>query len=108
MGASLAGIARVEDLKSAPSFTFTPKMPYTGEGIGTPKSDLGLDPGEVLPGRDGRFSRPLCNIQMEVDEDEAREEDVEGFDRPVEIIKYCRRCELACPVGKPVDPAETV
>jgi len=249
-GASLSGFASVADLKKAPSFTFAPKMPNAGEGIGTRKNDLGLKPGEVawpdnaktvlvlavehpedqpemdwwfgrfdppgnrvlasavkqlctwisdtygigtfhlpyhvekggtylkdasvlaglgcigrnnilvtpefgprvrlraltldvnipstgptafdpcskcddlcrkacprntfgekiyesqdydqaiLPGRDGSFSRPLCNDQMEEDIFIAREETVEGFDDPVKIIKYCRNCELACPVGK--------
>ena len=252
LGASLVGIARVEDLKSAPSFTFAPKMPHAGEGIGTRESDSGLKPGEagwpenaksviviavshpedepemdwwygrqdppgnrvlarvckelcawieetfdiktvhlpyhvekggtylkdcavmaglgcigknnilvtpeygprvrlraltvdaelpssgprqfdpcadcdvfcrkacprnsfgeclytpenygqkILPGRDGSFSRPMCNVQMEVDNNEAIEQEVEGFDAPVKIIKYCRKCELACPVGKPL------
>ncbi len=249
-GASLCGFANVEDLKKAPSFTFAPKMPNAGEGIGTRKNDLGLKPGEaawpenaktvlviavehpedqpemdwwfgrvdppgnrvlasvvkklcawindtygigtfhmpyhvekggtylkdasvlaglgcigrnnilvtpefgprvrlraltldvnipstgptafdpcadcndlcrkacprktfgdkiydsrdygqeILPGRDGSFSRPLCNGQMEADNAVAQEEIVEGFDDPVKIIKYCRNCELACPVGK--------
>ena len=252
LGASLVGIAHVADLKTAPSFTFAPKMPTAGEGIGTRKNDSGLKPGEVawpenarsmiviavshpedapemdwwfgrvdppgnrvlakvcrelcpwieekfgintvhlpyhvekggtylkdaavmaglgcigknnilvtpefgprvrlraltvdvdlpstgprsfnpcadcdelcrkacpqhvfdqviynpadygqdiLPGRDGSFSRPTCNVQMEVDNDNAKEQVVEGFDDPVKIIKYCRRCELACPVGKVV------
>ncbi len=251
LGASLAGIASVDDLRSAPSFTFAPKMPSAGKGIGIRKSSTGLKPGEVawpenarsivviavahpeeepemdwwfgrtdppgnrilarvcqelcpwieknfkfksvhlpyhvekggtylkdsavmaglgcigknnilitpefgprvrlraltldavlpstgprqfdpcsdceefcrkacpqhafetrlytpeeyqqsiLPGRDGSFSRPVCNLQMDADNDLAREEDVDGFDAPVKIIKYCRRCELACPVGKP-------
>ncbi len=255
LGASLAGIARVDELKSAPSFTFAPKMPGAGEGIGSRKNDLGLKPGEVawpenaksviviavahpeeepemdwwfgrmdppgnrvlakvcrelctwiterfgintvhlpyhvekggiylkdaavmaglgcigcnnvlvtpeygprirlraltvdttlastgprqfnpcadcpglcrtacpqntfgekiyaeatfgqdiLPARDGTFSRPACNVQMELDNDEAKEQEVEGFDDPVKIIKYCRRCELACPVGKPMKAA---
>ncbi|MDT8377645.1 MAG: epoxyqueuosine reductase [Desulfotignum sp.] len=251
LGASLVGIARVEDLISAPSFTFAPKMPHAGEGIGTRKSESGLKPGEVawpdnarsmvviavlhpedepemdwwfgrkdppgnrvlanicrelcpwieerfgiqtvhlpyhvekggtylkdaavmaglgcigknnilvtpeygprvrlravtvdadlfatgprqfdpcrdcmefcrrvcpqkafdkrqytveaygqpiLPGRDGHYSRPICNVQMEQDNDMATEQPVKGVDNPVKIIKYCRRCELACPVGKP-------
>jgi len=252
LGAPLAGFAAVTDLKSAPSFTFAPKMPNAGKGVGTRKNDLGLKPGEVLwpenaktifviavshpedkpemdwwfgrvdppgnrvlaqicrelclwiednfsiqtvhlpyhvekggtylkdsavmaglgcigknnilvtpeygprirlraialdaelpstgprqfnpcadceefcrracpqkafdqvlynqedysqqilPGRDGSFSRPVCNGQMELDINAAKEEDAEGFDTPIKIIKYCRRCELACPVGKPV------
>ncbi len=252
LGASLVGIARVDDLICAPSFTFAPKMPNAGEGIGTRKNESGLKPGEaawpdnarsvvviavahpedepemdwwfgridppgnrilakvcrelclwieekfnintvhlpyhvekggtylkdsavmaglgcigknnilvtpeygprvrlraltldvdlpfsgplqfdpcadceefcrkvcpqhvfdevlylskdydqdILPGRNGTFSRPICNIQMEVDNDNAKEQEVEGFDTPVKIIKYCRKCELACPVGKTV------
>ena len=250
LGADLAGFAAVEDLKKAPSFTFAPKMPGAGEGIGTRKNKLGLKPGEVawpenaktvmviavhhpedkpemdcwfgrvdppgnrvlakvitelciwvpekfginvfhlpyhvekggtylkdaaviaalgcigrnnilvtpeygprvrlraltldielpstgplafdpcklcddlcrkacpqrafkdklyspddynqdiLPGRDGSFARPACNMQMEVDNDVAKEQVVDGFEDPVKIIKYCRRCELSCPVGK--------
>ena len=253
LGASLVGIARVEDLRTAPSFTFAPKMPDAGEGIGTRKSNSGLKPGEaawpenarsiiviavahpegepemdwwfgrvdppgnrilakicrelcpwieetfgintihlpyhvekggtylkdsavmaglgcigrnnilvtpeygprvrlrsltvdadlpssdpmnfdpcadcegycrkacpqhafdnqvyttdtygqeILPGRDGSFSRPVCNIQMELDNNNAKKEEVEGFDKPIKIIKYCRKCELACPVGKHLD-----
>jgi epoxyqueuosine reductase len=56
----------------------------------------------ILPGRDGVFSRPVCNQQMDVDYEVAKEQDVEGFDDPIKIIKYCRRCELACPVGRPL------
>ena len=257
LGASLVGIARVDDLKNAPSFTFAPKMPDAGEGIGTRKNDLGLVPGQVawpenarsviviavahpedepemdwwfgrvdppgnrvlakvckelcvwiqerfsintvhlpyhvekggiylkdtavmaglgcigrnnilvtpefgprvrlraltvdvalpstgprqfnpcagcpeycrkacpqnsfdeklyaeevydqtiLPGRDGSFSRPGCNVQMTLDNDDARLQVVDGFEQPVKVIKYCRRCELACPVGKPVEASLT-
>ena len=257
LGASLVGIARVAELRSAPSFTFAPKMPHAGEGIGTRKTDSGMKPGEaawpenarsmiviamnhpeddpgmdwwfgrkdppgnrilakicrelclwikesfgihtvhlpyhvekggtylkdaavmaglgcigknnilvtpeygprvrlraltvdadlfatgprqfdpcktckefcrracpqkafatlqyteekygqkILPGRDGTYSRPFCNIQMELDNDTAKEQPVDGSDDPVKIIKYCRRCELACPVGKPVKSSKT-
>ncbi len=62
------------------------------------EKEMGTD---HLPGRDGTFSRVICNVQMEKDIADAREE------RPypesgelVKIIKYCRRCELACPVGR--------
>ncbi|MGD9974726.1 MAG: epoxyqueuosine reductase [Desulfatirhabdiaceae bacterium] len=250
LGASLAGFARVDDLKSAPSFTFAPQMPGAGEGIGTRKNALGLKPGQVawpesarsllviavahpedkpdmdwwfgavdppgnrilarivkqlgewisatypirtvhlpyhiekggtflkdvavlaglgcigknnilvtpeygprvrlraltldvlipptgpsrfdpcarcdapcrracprgafdtrcyeskdygqsrLPGRTGDYSRPACNIQMEQDCALAVELQIEGFDAPVKVIKYCRACELNCPVGR--------
>jgi epoxyqueuosine reductase len=36
---------------------------------------------------------------MDLDNDMAKEQIVEGFDEPVKIIKYCRKCELSCPVG---------
>jgi epoxyqueuosine reductase len=68
------------------------KRQYTAEDYGQP----------ILPGRDGHYSRPVCNVQMEKDNDTAETQPVDGFDDPVKIIKYCRRCELACPVGKPL------
>lgn len=57
---------------------------------------------KILPGRDGHFQRPVCNQQMDIDNDIAKEEVVEGFEDPVKLIKYCRRCELSCPVGMPL------
>ncbi len=54
-----------------------------------------------LPGREGVYSRPVCNRQMEVDNEVSQEQFVDGFESPIKIIKYCRLCELACPVGKP-------
>lgn len=42
----------------------------------------------------GSYSRNKCKKQME--EDERNSERVENLER----IKYCRACELACPVGK--------
>jgi epoxyqueuosine reductase len=70
---------------------------YTVEGYGQ----------NLLPGRDGHYSRPLCNVQMEKDHDTAKEQPAKRFDDPVKIIKYCRRCELACPVGKPLKSSGT-
>jgi epoxyqueuosine reductase len=55
---------------------------------------------DILPGREGVFARPICNRQMEIDNDVAKEKEVDGFNEPIKIIKYCRRCELSCPVGK--------
>jgi epoxyqueuosine reductase len=55
---------------------------------------------EKLPGRNGRFSRSSCNIQMGKDIDEAlKARDPESGEME-KIIKYCRRCEVACPVGR--------
>jgi epoxyqueuosine reductase len=83
----------------------------------------------LLPGRTGHFSRAACNIQMEADIENAVEQPVAtdpctppdpamatgsvpaagarvaaagpGADgaETVEIVKYCRACELSCPVG---------
>lgn len=57
---------------------------------------------DILPGRDGFFSQPTCNLQMDIDNEVAQEQVVDGFTDPVKIIKYCRRCELSCPVGQPL------
>ena len=46
-GASLAGFAKVADLKTAPSFSFAPNMPNAGEYLVTWGNDLGLKPGET-------------------------------------------------------------
>lgn len=53
-----------------------------------------------LPGRDGSYSRVICNRQMESDEEMAVEQKVQGLDGKVRVVKYCRLCEFACPVGK--------
>ncbi len=67
----------------------------------------------VLPGRDGCFSRAKCNIQMALDVKDAgvaverrllSEKDLssmetEGISQTEKRIKWCRQCELACPVG---------
>jgi epoxyqueuosine reductase len=57
----------------------------------------------ILPGREGVYSRPACNQQMESDNEAAHAQLVDGFKQPIKIIKYCRQCELACPVGKPFE-----
>ena len=51
---------------------------------------------EGLPGRDGFYNRELCNERMEKDVAESSENKY-GKQSP---IKYCRRCEFVCPVGK--------
>jgi epoxyqueuosine reductase len=61
------------------------------------KAELGLD---ELPGRSGVYSRPLCNHQMEMDIAKSQKIKAQKQDRPGKLIKYCRLCEFACPVGK--------
>jgi epoxyqueuosine reductase len=55
----------------------------------------------TLPGRNGCFSRAICNIQMENDINAAEILRTESTDETGKRIKYCRRCEFACPVGRP-------
>lgn len=54
-----------------------------------------------LPARDGNYYRASCNEQMLHNENTAKEGMMpEVCDHPEKIIKYCRNCELLCPVGK--------
>jgi len=49
-----------------------------------------------IPGRDGAYDRDACNIRMEKDIRRSKENSAEK-QAPV---KYCRKCEFVCPVGK--------
>ena len=55
---------------------------------------------KVLPGRTGVFDRSLCKNQMEID----RENGINAADQIQEghalVVKCCRLCETACPIGK--------
>jgi epoxyqueuosine reductase len=67
----------------------------------------------TLPGRDGHFSRAKCHVQMDKDVEDSDMAVAKGFlsglDKSALVtegisqtenrIKWCRRCELACPVG---------
>jgi len=48
----------------------------------------------------GGFSRAACRVQMDADIDAAVEQSIDGVDEPTKIIKYCRRCESTCVVGR--------
>ena len=61
------------------------------------EKQFGLD---MLPARTGVYSRHLCNVQMELDDENSEEIVVEGQDEPGKLVRYCRCCELACPIGK--------
>jgi len=54
----------------------------------------------------GRYERVRCARQMARDESRPtlRKLDEPNGPREVEIIRYCRACELACPVGRDIDP----
>lgn len=53
-----------------------------------------------LPGRDGSYSRILCNLQMKDDEASAVEQEVPHIGKTVRVVQYCRCCELSCPAGR--------
>lgn len=61
------------------------------------KEKLGLD---HLPGRIGSYSRDLCNKQMKADLFSSESVTKSNWVQADRRIKYCRRCELACPVGR--------
>jgi epoxyqueuosine reductase len=61
-----------------------------------------------LPGRDGSFSRTRCLIQMDKDNEDSEIDyskmvqfawDTEEIPQAERCARYCRQCELACPVG---------
>jgi epoxyqueuosine reductase len=55
---------------------------------------------EALPARDGVYDRLRCNRQMVLDESASEGvTNPEALPTPTKRVKYCRRCELACPIG---------
>ena len=55
---------------------------------------------DELPGRSGVYDRLLCNGQMEVDTENCEIIAISDHPKVGKIVKYCRLCEFACPVGK--------
>jgi epoxyqueuosine reductase len=52
----------------------------------------------------GAYHRPSCIAQMDADAaNKAPGGEIDEKGKPILVIKYCRACELACPVGKDVD-----
>ena len=49
-----------------------------------------------LPARDGAYNREVCNVRMEKDIQESKKNGT----GEQSTIKYCRKCEFVCPVGK--------
>jgi len=56
-----------------------------------------------LPGKDGFYDREICNIRMEKDVSESKKVRVKKQSQ----IKYCRKCEFVCPVGKKTSAEKT-
>jgi epoxyqueuosine reductase len=55
-----------------------------------------------LPGRSGVFDRWACNRQMEQDNADYETVTLAGEPAPARRVRYCRRCELTCPAGRPL------
>ncbi len=55
-----------------------------------------------MPGRTGDYNRISCNVQMEKDKKNGKAVEIEDRNISGYEVRYCRRCELACPVGKRV------
>lgn len=53
-----------------------------------------------LPGRTGVYSRARCGQQMAKNAEKGEAVEIEGIGKTERRIKYCRRCERACPVGR--------
>ena len=84
------------DLCQAPCLSVCDKKAFS-EVIYT-KEEMGQS---HLPGLIGNYSRPKCNKQMLEDKKNAVMETVPGIsEEPISIIKYCRNCEVSCPVGR--------
>ena len=55
-----------------------------------------IDHAEHWPGQDGFYNREICNIRMEKDVSESKKVRI----KEQSVIKYCRKCEFVCPVGR--------
>jgi epoxyqueuosine reductase len=55
-----------------------------------------MEHSEPFPARDGNYNREFCNRRMEKDVKESQRNSYDNQN----IIKYCRKCEFICPVGK--------
>lgn len=52
-----------------------------------------------LPGRTGVYDVSKCDLEISENVVTATNQMVEGLKEEKTIIKYCRRCEFACPIG---------
>lgn len=54
----------------------------------------------TLPGKDGFYDRETCRLETEKNVADKEAIELDGYDGKVVAIKFCRSCELSCPVGK--------
>lgn len=76
-------------LSACPQNAFNEQV-YFPDGFGQAK----------LPGRSGVYNRLACNREMVINEANFEEVQAGGGQEAGKRVKYCRECELACPVGE--------
>jgi len=54
----------------------------------------------TLPGRNGSYDRETCRPETEKNLEDKEFIQLDGYKEPIGAIKFCRLCELSCPVGK--------
>jgi len=54
----------------------------------------------TLPGKNGWYDRETCRPETEKNLENKEFIQLDGRAEPVEVIKFCRLCELSCPIGK--------
>ncbi len=52
-----------------------------------------------LPGRTGAYNRLPCGRRMDRQAEEYEAVTLERYEKPGKLVRFCRECELACPVG---------
>jgi epoxyqueuosine reductase len=79
-------------------------LPETGPVNFDPCKDCSIPCRNTCPQdafANGAYTRALCNIQMETDRaDAAAIKARVKIDKLLSPVKYCRACELSCPVGQ--------
>jgi epoxyqueuosine reductase len=83
------------------------ELTLTGPVAYTPCDSCDHPCWEACPQRafaSGRYARERCQLQMEEDDrNRVEKESTSPGGTPISLIKYCRACELACPVGQGCD-----
>ncbi len=54
----------------------------------------------ALPGKNGWYDRETCRPELDKCIKDKEYIQVEGYKEPLGAIRFCRLCELSCPVGK--------
>ncbi len=80
---------------SSPCLDACPQQAFSKSERGSTESGIGK-----TPGRDYVYHKSRCDLQMARDISAAERIVVKGTDTPGKLVRYCRLCELACPVGK--------